>query len=38
MKDSGRTNTPGNMKGAMKPINIAMKTPSAHQKLQKSKK
>ena len=37
MRDSGRTNTPGNMKGASKPVHIAMKNPDAHKKLQKKK-
>jgi hypothetical protein len=36
-RDSGRSNTPGNMKGASKPIKIAMKDPQIHRKIQKSK-
>lgn len=36
-RDSGRTNKPGNMKGASKPIHIAMKDPNAHKKVQKGK-
>ena len=36
-RDSGRSNTPGNMKGASKPIHIAMKNPNKHKQIQKSK-
>ena len=36
-RDSGRTGTPGNQAGANKPVNIAMKNPGAHLKLQKKK-
>lgn len=33
MKDAGRSNKPGNMKGAKKPIHIAMKDPMKHLKM-----
>jgi len=36
-RDSGRTNTPGNMKGAKKSIKIATKKPMIHLNMQKSK-
>jgi hypothetical protein len=36
-RDSGRTNKPGNMKGASKPVHISMKDPMIHRKIQKGK-